>query len=140
MEPRLAAIDDETSPFLQDQNGVSDQDGVSEPSPKPHSVPERALWRLLPVALLVALAMASTSATAYFAYAALLCKDPRRCQSREAGRYAGFVAASTSIANVLGLCTLGYLQKLAITHRKRGLLLWMMCRSMSAVMLLLGGK
>ncbi|KAI1778789.1 major facilitator superfamily domain-containing protein [Hypoxylon cercidicola] len=100
----------------------------------PGFVPEFAL----PIALLSALAMASTAATAYFAYATLLCKDPNHCEDGETSRYAGFVAGATCVSNILGTSTLGYLQKKAVTHRKLGLLLWMLCRSMSAVMLLVG--
>jgi hypothetical protein len=85
---------------------------------------------VLPIALLTALAMASTSATSYFAFATLLCKDARRCQGEETAKYAGFVAGATCTANILGISALGYL----------GLLLWMVCRSMSAVVLLVGGE
>ncbi|KAI0508613.1 major facilitator superfamily domain-containing protein [Xylaria bambusicola] len=93
---------------------------------------------VLPVALLAALAMASTAATAYFAFATLLCKDPRRCEGTETSNYAKAVAAATSSANILGTFALGYLQKLSTRNRKRGLLLWMICRSMSAVVLVIG--
>jgi len=94
----------------------------------------------LPIALFAALAMASTAATAYFTYATILCNDPQNCGSTETSKYAGLVAASTCIANVLGMSALGSLQKLVISNRKRGLLLWMLCRSMSTVMLLVGGE
>ncbi|KAH7303237.1 hypothetical protein B0I35DRAFT_333669, partial [Stachybotrys elegans] len=92
----------------------------------------------LPIALVAALAMASTAATAYFAYATLLCKDPRHCSDTEMSRYAGFVAAVTCISNLLGILALGPLQSIAAANRHLGLLIWMLCRPMSAVMLLLG--
>ncbi|KAF2179238.1 MFS general substrate transporter [Zopfia rhizophila CBS 207.26] len=109
------------------QNGNEDQ-GVGSFSPE----------YILPLALFAALAMASTAATEYFAYATLLCKDPRQCEGGETSKYAGFIAAATSVANILGMLALGPLQKLSTINRKLGLLLWMCCRSMSAVMLLLG--
>ncbi|KAI0445783.1 major facilitator superfamily domain-containing protein [Xylaria telfairii] len=93
---------------------------------------------VLPIALLAALAMASTAATSYFAFATLLCKDPQHCQGDETVKYAGFVAIATSTANILGMSSLGHLQKLSTTNRRLGLLLWMVCRSMSAVALLAG--
>ncbi|RMZ66207.1 major facilitator superfamily transporter [Pyrenophora seminiperda CCB06] len=92
----------------------------------------------LPIALLAALAMASTAATAYFAYATILCNDAQHCEGTETSKYAGLVAASTCIANILGMFALGGLQKLAISNRKGGLLLWVLFRSMSSVMLLVG--
>jgi hypothetical protein len=95
---------------------------------------------ILPIPLLTSLAMASTSATAYFAYATLLCKDPQHCEGSEISRYAGFIAGATCIANLLGMSALGFLQQLMTTNRKLGLLLWMLCRSLSATMLLLGGE
>jgi hypothetical protein len=117
---------------------------VSPHNPNHTAVPtkqdvEFAPEYVLPIALLAALAMASTAATAYFAYATLLCENPRHCKDGETSRYAGFVAGATCIANVFGMLALGYLQKLAMNSRL-GLMLWMICRSMSAVMLLVGGQ
>lgn len=96
--------------------------------------------RALPIALLAALAMASTAATAYFAFASLLCKDPLHCRSSETSKFAGFMAVATCIANILGMSALGHLQKVATMNCKFGLSLWMTIRSMSAVMLLVGGE
>jgi hypothetical protein len=96
--------------------------------------------RVLPVPLFAALAMASSSATAYFAYATLLCKTPTQCQKDEVRRYTGLVAAATSAANLLGVATLGALQALLTRHQQFGLLLWLGIRSMSTVMLLSGGE
>lgn len=92
----------------------------------------------LPIPLLAALAMSSTAATAYFASATLLCKDPRHCEAGEISKYAGFIAVAISASNALGIMALGYLQKVA-TNRRLGLMLWMLCRSMCPVMLLVGG-
>lgn len=94
---------------------------------------------VLPVALLAALAMASTAATAYVAYAQLLCRGPANCGGDEVAKYASFVAVAQGAANILGLSALGYLRRLMAKNRRVGLIMWMFCRSLSAVMLLLGG-
>ncbi|KAI0139754.1 major facilitator superfamily domain-containing protein [Pestalotiopsis sp. NC0098] len=93
---------------------------------------------VLPVALLAALAMASTAATAYVAYAQLLCRGPANCGGDEVAKYASFVAVAQGAANILGLSALGYLRRLMAKNRRVGLIMWMFCRSLSAVMLLLG--
>jgi hypothetical protein len=113
------------------------------PTSHPPSLPPKntiAPEYFLPIAFIAAVAMASTSATSYYAYATILCSDPRHCEGAETSRYASLVAISTCIANMLGMSALGYLQKLVILNQKRGMLLWMLCRSMSAVMLFVGGK
>jgi hypothetical protein len=107
-----------------------------EQDDSPNSPPEY----LLPVALLAALAMSSTAATAYYAYAKLLCRDASNCHDKETSRYAGSVAVATAIANLLGIITLGYLQSLAATNSRLALMAWLACRSMSAAMLLVGGE
>lgn len=96
--------------------------------------------RALPVALLAALAMAFTAATSYFAYASLLCDDPKDCSGDESGRFAGLVAAATWGANIVGMSALGILQRLVIDNYKRGMLIWVACRSMSVLVLLFGGE
>lgn len=136
MEHDATIYEEETTALLENEAGhVASPELTAGPTEQ-----EFASEYALPVALLAALAMASTSATAYFAYATLVCKDPQHCEGGETSRYAGFVAGATCIANILGMSALGYLQKLATTNRKLGLLLWMLCRSMSAVMLLVGGE
>ncbi|KAF1950198.1 hypothetical protein CC80DRAFT_520154 [Byssothecium circinans] len=128
---------EETTPLLQGDQNLARGDHDEErchPTLQKAGAPEF----VLPVAMLAALAMASTAATAYFAYATLLCKDARHCEGDEMVKYASLVAATTCGANLLGLSALGFLRKLVTTNRKVGLMLWMLCRSMSAVMLLLG--
>jgi hypothetical protein len=95
---------------------------------------------ILPVAFLAALAMTSTASTSFYAYAMLLCHDPAHCKEDEQTRYAGTVAITASISNILGMLALGHLQQLSLINNKKGLLLWMATRSMSAVMLLLSGE
>lgn len=94
---------------------------------------------VLPISFLAALGMAATAATSIFAYATLLCKDPKSCNESEQKDYAGSVALSVSIANICSLLALGSLEKLSKRHRKTGLILWIVCRSMSVAVLALGG-
>lgn len=131
----------ETSPLLgDDQHRRSSNGDQSNPHPNPQVKGDKfSPEYILPIALLSALAMSSTAATAFYAYATLLCRDPKHCDGREVGRYSMFVATATTLSNVLGLLALGYFQKLVILNRKLGLLLWILCRSCSAVALLLGG-
>jgi hypothetical protein len=94
---------------------------------------------LLPIALLAALAMSSTAATSYYAYATVICNNPAQCEGDEEYRYAGTIAITVSITNIAGMMALGHLQKLSTKNSKLSLLLWMLTRSMSAVMLVVGG-
>lgn len=95
-------------------------------------------FKILPLALLAALAMGATAATTIFAYASLLCKDPARCRKSEQNVYAGAVAAATCAANICGLLLLGTLERLSKKNDRAGLALWFSLRSMSVVMLLIG--
>jgi hypothetical protein len=96
-------------------------------------------YYVLPVALLGALAMSSTAATAYYAYATLLCRDPQHCEGAETTRYATFVASTVAVSNILGMVALGPLQQMSKSHSKLGLMVWLLVRSLSPTMLLLGG-
>ena len=84
--------------------------------------------------------MSSTAATSYYAYATLTCHDPAHCEGNEKSRYAGTIAITASMASVVGMMALGHLQKLSTHNGKLSLLLWMLTRSMSAIMLLVGGQ
>lgn len=95
-------------------------------------------FRILPLALFAALAMAATAATTIFTYASLLCKNPTHCQASERNRYAGAVAVATSSANIGGLLVLGTLERLSKRNHKAGLMLWFSLRSMSVMMLAVG--
>ena len=94
---------------------------------------------VFPIALLAALAMAATAATSVFAYATLLCEDPLRCRDSEQTAYAGAIAAATCVANVFGMLMLGVLEDMSKRNPRKGLVLWILCRSMSVVMLAAGG-
>lgn len=102
--------------------------------------PNLSPHRVLPVAFLSAIAMSSTAATAYYAYASLLCRDPSHCEGDETSRYAGFVAVTTCVSNTLGVIALGPLQTMVKKHRILGIVLWQGTRSMSPIMLLTGGE
>jgi hypothetical protein len=102
----------------------------SNPSPR----------RVLPIAFSVALAMSSSAATAYYAYATLLCKDSSHCKGDETSKYAQFIAATTSVSNLLGMILLGPLQALMNKNPIYGLILWQLTRSISPIMLLTGGE
>ncbi|KAF2795573.1 MFS general substrate transporter [Melanomma pulvis-pyrius CBS 109.77] len=133
----LTNVEETAALLQQEQNSARcehDEELSSVTLPKSDGAPEF----VLPIALLAALAMASTVATAHFTYATLLCKDAQHCEGDETTRYASLVAVTTCLANLLGLSALGFLRKVVTTNRKVGLMLWMLCRSMSAVMLLLG--
>jgi hypothetical protein len=133
MEPGNSADISVTAPLLRvSSNATTDAGTPNNETTSPKL--------FLPIALLFALAMASTAATAYYAYATILCTDPRHCSGTETSRYAGIVAAATCVANSLSMSALGYLQKLVTLNKKRCLLLWMLCRAMSAVMLLAGDE
>ena len=95
---------------------------------------------VLPLALLAALAIAATAATTIFAYATLLCRDPTHCQDAEQNLYAGAVAVATIVANMSALVVLGPLEKLSKINGKAGLILWLVCRTMSVTVLAFGGK
>ena len=93
---------------------------------------------ILPLSLLAALAMAATAATTIFAYADLICKDPKDCQHEERNMYAGAVAAATCAANIGSMLALGTLERLSKKNYKVSLILWFALRSMSVAMLLIG--
>lgn len=84
--------------------------------------------------------MAATAATSVFAYAFLLCDIPTECKNSERSSYAGVVATAICIANVCGLLVLGSMENLSKRNHKIGILLWLLCRSLSIVVLALGGS
>ncbi|KAF1998238.1 hypothetical protein P154DRAFT_495557 [Amniculicola lignicola CBS 123094] len=138
-EPNSRRVLEEATPLLDEQTtGPQETYATYQTSTIPRSQNDFPAWRVLPIAILAALAMATTAGTAFYAYATLLCADPEHCAGDETSQYSRFVATTTAISNVCGLFSLGYLQRLSLRHRKRGLFIWIVCRSMSAVMLLLG--
>lgn len=134
MDATGSRYENETSALLATgARATSVRDGLSAET-------DSAAVQVLPVALFAALAMACTAATSFFAYASLLCQDLRSCKGEESSKFADLVAITTGGANIVGISAFGVLQQLAINNRKRGLLVWIVCRSMSVVMLLLGSK
>lgn len=131
---------DETVPLLEGQDVLINR-AMEEPFFRGDSnldVETVNAISVLPLAFLAALGMAATAATSIFAYASLLCKEPTHCQKSEQSRYAKSVALAVTIANVCGLLVLGSLEKLSRNHRKVGLALWVICRSLSVVVLAVG--
>lgn len=96
--------------------------------------------RFLPIALLAALGMSSTAATSYYAYATLICDNAAQCEKKEKSHFASAIATATLAANIIGIFVLGHLQKLATRNRRLALSLWLVTRSMSPVMLFIGGS
>lgn len=134
---------DETRPLMREEEDGLFDSGKHLSIPSETEFPEHETFNpvsVLPIPFLAALGMAATAATTIFAYATLLCKDPRNCDVSEQKGYAGYVALSVSIANICSTLVLGSLEKLSRRHRKAGLALWIVCRSMSVAMLALGGN
>lgn len=109
-------------------------------NPRVQSCKEISPVAVLPIALLAALALATTSATEIFAYADLLCKNPTHCHDDEKTNYARAVAMAVIIANVCALLALGPLAEICSKNHKICLTLWLVCRSMNVATLAFGGK
>ena len=135
---------DETNTLLNNQTpdaglpqyGTQQLSGATTTEPSPDFAP--AL--VLPVPFLAAVGVAATAATTVYAYAVLLCRDPTRCQSHEQTAYATVVATASLIGNVSALAILGPMEKLVSKNKKIGLVLWLIFRSMSVVVLAIGGR
>ena len=95
---------------------------------------------VLPIPFLAAVGVAGVAATTVFAYAVLLCKNPTECENDERTAYSTTVAAASLIGNVAALIMLGPMEKLIAKDKRMGLVLWLVFRSMSIVVLALGGK
>ena len=95
---------------------------------------------VLPIPFLAAVGVAATAATTVFAYAVLLCKDPTRCESDERAAYSTTVVTASLIGNVAALLMLGPMEKLVAKDKRSGLLVWLVFRSMSIIVLALGGR
>lgn len=98
----------------------------------------RLTLAILPLALLAALAVATTAATSIYAYAELLCQDPTQCEGREQNKYARVVAVAALIANLSGLLVLGPLEGISRSNHTVGLALWFILRLLSVVFLATG--
>ena len=114
------------------------QTTAQERQPK-RSGEEAIGYAVLPIALLVALGMAATSATTIFAYADILCEDAAHCKGSEQSAYAGTVALATVVANVWGLLSIGPYEQLIKANRKAGLACWLLFRALSVAVLAFGG-
>ncbi|KAI0531730.1 hypothetical protein GGR58DRAFT_518295 [Xylaria digitata] len=93
---------------------------------------------VLPLSLISALAIAATAATQIYVYAALLCRDPSRCNDSERRKFAASVAIATTIANAFAPFTLRGFEALAKRNSRTSLAIWLFVRSMSVGALVLG--
>ncbi|EFE39230.1 hypothetical protein TRV_06052, partial [Trichophyton verrucosum HKI 0517] len=96
-------------------------------------------YRVLPISLFASLGMAATIATTIYAYANLLCADPKACKDGEQSAYAAVVAIANGIAHTVAILILGPLEHLVKTQLKAGLALWIVCRAASVLCLVIGG-
>jgi hypothetical protein len=134
-----SAHDNEETTLLSNSQGCQAVDPSQSTLPTTESLAVSP-HRLLPVAFLAALAMSSTAATTYYAYATLLCVDLGNCVGNETRKFARLIALTTAASNILGMIGLGPLQSIMKQHHKLGLFSWLVTRSMSASMLLIGGE
>ncbi|EZF74501.1 hypothetical protein H105_03839 [Trichophyton soudanense CBS 452.61] len=95
-------------------------------------------YRVLPISLLASLGMAATIATTIYAYANLLCANPKACKDGEQSAYAAVVAIANGIAHTVAILILGPLEHLVKTQLKAGLALWIVCRAASVLCLVIG--
>ncbi|GBF64168.1 hypothetical protein TMEN_6852 [Trichophyton mentagrophytes] len=95
-------------------------------------------YRVLPISLFASLGMAATIATTIYAYANLLCADPKACKDGEQSAYAAVVAIANGIAHTVAILILGPLEHLVKTQLKAGLALWIVCRAASVLCLVIG--
>ena len=91
------------------------------------------------ISLLASLGMAATIATTIYAYANLLCANPKACKDGEQSAYAAVVAIANGIAHTVAILILGPLEHLVKTQLKAGLALWIVCRAASVLCLVIGG-
>lgn len=118
----------ENSPLLSEQS-----DNGEGPKPSP------SLTRVLPLALIASIGVHMTAASTVFVYASLFCVHPQRCKDAEQRQFAGSVATATALANIAGLVSLGYLERLIQTSTRVGLTVWFGCRGLGVLGLTAGG-
>ncbi|KAI0182492.1 hypothetical protein EV127DRAFT_378663 [Xylaria flabelliformis] len=93
---------------------------------------------VLPLSLLSALALASTSATQIYTYAVIICRDPRRCDEDERRKFSASVAIATTAASVCAIFSLRGFEALCKRTTRVGPTIWLAVRSLSVLMLNLG--
>ncbi|KAL5364119.1 hypothetical protein BJX96DRAFT_178690 [Aspergillus floccosus] len=96
------------------------------------------LNRVLPLALVASIGVHMTAASTVFVYASLFCAHPERCADGEKQQFAGSVATATALANVAGLVSLGYLERLIQASTRAGLTVWFACRGLGVLGLVAG--
>jgi len=94
--------------------------------------------KLLVTSFLAAFAIATTAATEVFAYAVIICDGGTQCDEDKRSSYAGTVAVSVTVANVVALLILGSFVTLSKRYRRAGLFLWILFRASSVIVLIIG--
>lgn len=95
--------------------------------------------RAVPIAFLVSLGIHMTATSVVWAFAYLSCADPNNCQPDESRTYAGSVAAATTLANTVGLLSLGYTKQVVQWNVRVSLVLWISCRALGVLGVFGGG-
>ncbi|KAI0517009.1 major facilitator superfamily domain-containing protein [Xylaria bambusicola] len=111
---------------------------VSASLPSSRAISPNAIRHILPLAFTAAFAIAATSATTVYAYAAILCDDPSQCADDDRSRYTATVALASFIANATGIVAVGFLRPLVESRPKSGLCFWLVCRALGVGFLILG--
>ncbi|KAJ5190092.1 hypothetical protein N7491_007865 [Penicillium cf. griseofulvum] len=96
--------------------------------------------RALLVAFLASFALHTTAASSVWAFAYLSCVDPDQCREDETRKYAGSVAASSAMANTVGLLSLGYLKQGVQWNVRLSLTIWLLCRAVGVLGVFCGGQ
>lgn len=97
------------------------------------------LTLILPVPLLVSIAVHMTAASTVSVYSLLFCTHPTQCEDEEKSQYAGSVAMATVLANITGLLSLGYFERIMRWDTRPGLAIWLSCRGMGVLGFIAGG-
>ncbi|KAI0390338.1 hypothetical protein F5Y17DRAFT_70089 [Xylariaceae sp. FL0594] len=125
------------TPLLQPDRIYSDAPPAATGKSKIHDFTHSPV-SVLPLSLLSALALASTSATQIYVYAVIICQDPRRCDADERQKFSASVAVATVTASIFAIFSLRGFEALCKRTTIVGPVIWLAVRSLSVLMLTLG--
>ncbi|KAI1819435.1 major facilitator superfamily domain-containing protein [Xylaria intraflava] len=108
---------------------------VTDPTDVPPSVTIRLV---LPVAFTAAFAIAATSATTVYVYAAILCDNHNQCEDGDRSGYNAAVTLASFISNATGIVAVGFLRQWAESRPTSGLCLWLAGRALGVGILFVG--
>ncbi|GAW20399.1 hypothetical protein ANO14919_099050 [Xylariales sp. No.14919] len=111
---------------------------VSGSVPRTPAISPKAIRLVLPIAFTAAFAIAATSATTVYAYAAILCDNPNQCEDGDRSSYTAAVALASFIANATGIVAVGFLRQWAESRPTSGLCLWLAGRALGVGILFVG--